>query len=298
MSTDSAADPVKGLTLAVLGILILTPDTVLMRMVGADAWTILFWRGVLTTVGYVGLLALRYRSGCLAAVGAIGSHGALVAAVFAVNTILFVVAVATTTVANTLVIMSAAPLFAALIGRAFLGERPPARTWIAIAAAILGIVVIVWDGLSAGTWIGDLIALAAAVALGGHFVLVRAARPVDMMPAIGLSGLVVAAVALIAADSLALTPVQFGWMALLGLLILPVSFGLLTLAPIYLSAAEVGLVVLLETVLGPLWVWLVMGEEPSGHALIGGAIVIAALVMNFALKRRSLPAAPHPETAP
>lgn len=297
MSPDSAANPVKGLTLAVLGVLILTPDTVLMRMVGADAWTILFWRGVLMTVGYVGLLALRYRRGVLGAYAAIGTHGALVTALFALNTILFVVAVATTTVANTLVIMSAAPLFAALIGRAFLGERPPPRTWISIAVAIAGIGLIVGDGLSVGTWIGDLIALAAAIALGGHFVLVRAARPVDMMPAVGLSGLLVAAVALIAADSLALTPVQFGWMALLGLLILPVSFGLLTLAPIYLSAAEVGLVVLLETVLGPLWVWLVMDEAPSRHALIGGAIVITALVMNFALKRRSLPADPHPEAS-
>ena len=298
MPTNSAADPVKGLTLAVLGVLILTPDTLLMRLVGADAWTILFWRGLLVTVGYVVLLALRYRGGFLAAFAAIGTHGALVAVLFAINTILFVVAVATTTVANVLVIMSAAPLFAALIGRAFLGERPPPRTWLAIAVAILGIAVIVGDGLSVGTWTGDLIALAAAVALGGHFVLVRAARPVDMMPAVGLSGLLVAAVALILADSLTLTPVQFGWMALLGLIILPVSFGLLTVAPIYLSAAEVGLVVLLETVLGPLWVWLVMGEEPSGHALIGGAVVITALVMNFALKRRSLPADTHPEASP
>ncbi|WP_420562020.1 DMT family transporter [Thalassobaculum sp.] len=298
MPTNSAADPVKGLTLAVLGVLILTPDTVLMRLVGADPWTILFWRGLLVTVGYAGLLAVRYRGGFLRAFAEIGSYGALVAVLFAINTILFVVAVATTTVANTLVIMSAAPLFAALIGRAFLGERPPARTWIAIGIAIAGIVVIVGDGLSVGTWIGDLTALAAAIALGGHFVLVRAARPVDMMPAVGLSGLLVAAVSLIVADSLTLTPVQFGWMALLGLIILPVSFGLLTLAPIYLSAAEVGLVVLLETVLGPLWVWLVMGEEPSVNALIGGAIVITALVMNFVLKRRTLPAAPHPETAP
>lgn len=297
MSTDSAADPAKGLTLAVLGILILTPDTVLMRMVGADAWTILFWRGVLMTVGYVGLLAIRYRSGCLAAVAAVGSRGALVTVLFAINTILFVVAVSMTTVANTLVIMSAAPLFAAVIGRACLGERPPLRTWIAIGVAILGILVIVGDGLSVGTWIGDLIALAAAIALGGHFVLVRSARPVDMMPAVGLSGLLVAAVSLIVAESLTLSPTQFGWMALLGLIILPVSFGLLTLAPIYLSAAEVGLVVLLETVLGPLWVWLVMAEEPSTNALIGGAIVITALVMNFALKRRSLPADPHPEAS-
>lgn len=295
MSPAAASDQIKGLTLAVLGVLILTPDTLLMRIVGADAWTILFWRGLLMTVGYVGLLAIRYRRGCFSAVMEMGTHGALVTALFALNTILFVVAVATTTVANTLVIMSAAPLFAAVIGRIALGERPPLRTWIAIAVAILGIVVIVADGLTVGTWIGDLIALAAAIALGGHFVLVRAARPVDMMPAVGLSGLLVAAVALIAADSLTLTPVQFGWMALLAVLILPVSFGLLTMAPIYLSAAEVGLVVLLETVLGPLWVWMVVGEEPGDYALVGGVIVITALVMNFALKRRRVPADPIPE---
>lgn len=296
-AASRAPDQIKGLTFAVLGVLILTPDTLLMRMVGADPWTILFWRGLFVTIGYVVLLGLRYGRRLPAAVLGIGSHGLLVCALFALNTILFVVAVATTTVANTLVIMSAAPLFAAVIGRIGLGERPPARTWAAILLAMVGIVVIVADGLAVGTWIGDLVALAAAIALGAHFVLVRAARPVDMMPAVGLSGLVVAGVALIAADSLALSPVQFGWMALLGLLILPVSFGLLTVAPIYLSAAEVGLVVLLETVLGPLWVWLVIGEQPSAYALAGGAVVIGALVMNFALKRRAPSPAPLPATA-
>ncbi|MDF1791297.1 MAG: DMT family transporter [Thalassobaculaceae bacterium] len=295
MSPASTADPIKGLTLAVLGVLILTPDTLLMRMVGADPWTILFWRGLLMTVGYIGLLGVRYRSGCFSAMMATGKLGAAVTILFAINTILFVIAVDTTTVANTLVIMSAAPLFAAVIGRIALGERPPIRTWIAIAIAMLGIAVIVADGLTVGTWIGDLVALAAAIALGGHFVLVRAARPVDMMPAVGLSGVLVAVMSLVVADSLALTPVQFGWMALLALLILPISFGLLTMAPIYLSAAEVGLVVLLETVLGPLWVWLVLGEEPGEYALVGGAVVITALVMNFVLKRRSLPADPAPE---
>lgn len=293
-----ASDQIKGLSFAVLGVLILTPDTLLMRMVGADAWTILFWRGLFVTIGYVALLAIRYGHRFPGAILGIGSHGVLVCALFALNTILFVVAVASTTVANTLVIMSAAPLFAAVIGRVALGERPPLRTWFAILLAMAGILVIVGDGLSAGTWIGDLVALAAAVALGAHFVLVRAARPVDMMPAVGLSGLLVAAVAVIAADSLVLSPVQFGWMALLGLLILPVSFGLLTAAPIYLSAAEVGLVVLLETVLGPLWVWLVIGERPSDFALLGGAIVIAALVMNFALKRRRLAPNPLSEMSP
>lgn len=298
MQSDSTTDQAKGLTLAVLGVLVLTPDTLLMRLVGADAWTILFWRGLLMSLGYVVLLALWYGRRSLAAVAAIGTHGALVSTLFAFNTILFVVAVSETTVANTLVIMAAAPLFAAAIGWIALGERPALRTWLAIAVAMAGIALIVADGLSVGTWYGDLVALAAAIALGGHFVLVRAARPVDMTPAVGLSGLITAAVALIAADSLALEPIQLGWMALLAIVVLPVSFGLLTAAPLYIPAAEVGLVVLLETVLGPLWVWMAMGEEPGANALAGGAIVILALVMNFALARRSLAVRPLPETAP
>jgi len=295
MPPISAADQAKGLTLAVIGVLVLTPDTLLMRLVGADAWTLLFWRGLFMTVGYVGLLLVWYGRRCLSVVAAIGSHGVLVSVLFSLNTILFVVAVTETTVANTLVIIAAAPLFAAVIGWVAIGERPPARTWLAILIALAGIALIVHEGLSVGTGTGDIVALGAAVALGGHFVLVRAARPVDMTPAVGLSGLLTAAVALILADSLALTPVELGWMALLAAVILPVSFGLITLAPIYIPAAEVGLVVLLETVLGPLWVWLVLSEEPHDHALIGGAIVIAALVLNFALAGRRGPATPAPE---
>jgi drug/metabolite transporter (DMT)-like permease len=126
----------------------------------------------------------------------------------------------------------------------------------------------------------------------------RLSAAISATAAVGLYGLITASVALIAADSLALEPIQLGWMALLAIVVLPVSFGLLTAAPLYIPAAEVGLVVLLETVLGPLWVWMAMGEEPGANALAGGAIVILALVMNFALARRSLAVRPIPETAP
>lgn len=286
MERPDPAARAKGLTLAILGVLALTPDTLLMRLIGADVWTMLFWRGTLMTLGYLALLVVWYRARLFAVIAAIGTHGVLVSVVFSVNTVLFVVAVTETTIANTLVIVATAPLFAAFIGWAAIGERPEPRTWIAIVVAIAGIALIFADGFRLGTWIGDLAALATGLALGGHFVLVRSARPVDMTPAVGLSGLLTAAAALIAANTVMLEPVQFGWMALLALVILPVSFGLITVAPLYIPAAEVGLVVLLETVLGPLWVWLVMGEEPGRYALIGGAVVIAALVLNVVLGRR------------
>jgi drug/metabolite transporter (DMT)-like permease len=285
MTLSAPTARVKGLALAVLGVLVLTPDTLLMRLVGADSWGVLFWRGLFMAAGYFALMLLWYRTELPAKVLATGSTGILVASLFATTTILFVVAINETTVANTLVIIAAAPLFAAILGWAALGERPAWRTWIAILVAIGGIALIVADGLSGGTWVGDLIALATAVALGGHFVLVRSARDIDLTPAIGISGLITAAVALVAAESVALSPPQIGWMALLALVILPISFVLITAAPRYIPAAEVGLVVLLETVLGPLWVWLAIGEEPGRYALIGGAVVIGALVLNFSLAR-------------
>lgn len=272
--------------LAILGVLVLTPDTLIMRLVGADPWTTLFWRGATMTVGFVLLLLVRYRGRSLAILRAVGGVGLLVAVIWTCNTVFFVVSISLTTVANTLIIVALSPLFAALIGLVALGEPVRPRTWIATATAFGGIALIFADGLRAGTIIGDLAAVGTALGLGAHFTLVRAARPTDMSPAIGLSGLSTALVGLVGAQTLALPPEGVALMAGLGIAILPVSFAMLTLAPLYIPAAEVSLVILLETVLGPLWVWLVLTEEPSPRALIGGGIVLAALALHSMLGLR------------
>jgi drug/metabolite transporter (DMT)-like permease len=268
----------KGLLLAFVGVMILTPDSLLIRMIEGGPWAILFWRGLLMMVGLGLMMLIRFRGQIWRRTVDIGAQGVLISVVFAINSVCFIVALDHTTVANVLLIVSTSPLISALIGLVTLGDRPRPSTWIAILIAMIGIGVIVEGGLASGTTTGDIAALGTAIGLGVHFNMVRAARDVDMIPAVGLSGIWTAAAGLIAAPDLAFTPQQMGLSAIIGVIIMPLSFGLLTIAPRYISAAEVSLMLLLETVLGPIWVWLVLFERPDDQTLIGGAVVLIALI--------------------
>ena len=284
--------------LAFFGVLILTPDALLIRLIGSDPWTFLFWRGTLTMIGLGLMMLIRFRGKIVQRTLEIGATGVLISVVFAINAVCFIVALSHTTVANVLLIVSISPLISALIGLVFLRDRLPLRTWVAIFVAIAGVAIIVEHGISAGTVAGDVAALGTAIGLGIHFNMVRAARPIDMTPAVGLSGLCSAAAGLVGASSLAFAPEQMGLAVVIGLLIMPLSFGLMTIAPKYISAAEVSLMLLLETVLAPIWVWLVLSERPNTQTLIGGAVVLAALLGHGILsligqhRRRRHPIAP------
>ena len=277
---------VKGLLITGTGVLILTPDTLMVRLIATDQWTMVFWRGVLLMIALGAFLAVYYRGEAWARVRAIGWAGVAVAASFAVSSFLFIAALAHTSVANTLVIVSASPLIAAIFGRVFLAERVPARTWAAILVTMGGIGILVSGSPGSGTIDGDLAALGTAAGMAGAWTIVRRARSINMVPASALSGGLSALAVAPFATPFALSGGQAGLMLLLGLVLLPAAFGLMTLGPRYLPAPEVALVLLLETVLGPLWVWLVIDEEPSAHALVGGAIVIAALIGHSVLALR------------
>ena len=277
---------VKGLAITVTGVLVLSPDSLLVRLIATDPWTMVFWRGVLTALGLVIWLALFYRAETLARMRAIGRSGLAVSLLLAGSSIHFVLALSHTSVANTLVIIAASPLITAVFCQLFLGEAVRPRTWAAILTALAGILILASDSLGAGTLGGDLAALATAGFLAGAYTIIRAGRTRNMVPAMALSGIWSALVVLPLASPLVLDPGQTRLMLLLGLGVLPISFGLITLGPRYLPAPEVGLIMLLETVLGPLWVWLVIDEQPSVRALIGGAVVIGALALHSIVSLR------------
>jgi drug/metabolite transporter (DMT)-like permease len=280
---DGLPDHAKGLIIVVLGVLVLTPDTLLIRLIALDPWTVLVWRGLLQALGLTVLIACFYGRGTVACFRAVGLRGYSAALLFAVSTVLFIVALAHTSVANTLIIVASAPFFAALASRVFLGERIAGRTWAAILAALGGIFLLAFESLGRGSIWGDLAALGVAVAMGGNFTVVRHARAVNMIPAMALSGLIVGLAALLATEPVVLDQTQLAWMLVMGLFVVPVSFALITLGPRYLPAPEVSLLLLLETVLGPFWVWLALGEAPGPWALAGGAVVVATLAVHSAL---------------
>ena len=274
----------KGLLITAVGVLVLTPDSLIVRLIGGDPWGLIFWRGILLAAGLAVGLLLVHRGETLARCRAVGRDGLWIALLMCFSTIGFLHALAWTTVANTLIIISASPLFAALFSRVFLAETIPPRTWAAMLAAVVGIGVLVADSLisagRAGALAGDFAALCAAVTLAGSFTVMRRAKAVSMVPASALGSLLSAVVALAVGAPLAVAPGAWPLLLLLGLVILPVATALITLGPRYLPAPEVSLLMLLETVLGPFWVWLVLREVPTPWALAGGAIVIAALCLH------------------
>lgn len=270
---------------AFAGIVLLSPESLLIRLVEVDRWTLLFWRGTLMCIGLLAASVILARS--TAVIGAVGKAGMLVAVLFGIQTVLFIVSITNTEVANTLVAVSAAPLFAAIYQRVFFGQPIGSRLLAVIAVAMLGIGIMVSGSLGRGNVWGDLAGLGAAAGLGASFVVIRRYRDRTMVPAMGLGGLVAALLALPLASPLAATASDFRYLAISGLVVLPLGFGLLAVAPRYIPGAEVALITLLEVVLGPLWVWLVLGEVPAPAAVLGGSIVIGALAFNSAALMRA-----------
>lgn len=278
-----ANDHARGLFLAIVGVLILSPDSLLVRLIEADQWSLLFWRGLMTCVTLSLYLLTIHGVGTLKRFQAFGLTGLVIAALFALNTTLFVVSIRHTSVANTLVLVSVAPLFAAIFSSLFLAEHAPPRTWIATLLGILSIGYIMREGLGSASLIGDSAALGLALTMAAILTLLRARRSNDAVPIVAFSGLLLAVAVLPFSEPLSLGGSDWRYMSMLGLFVIPVSFAFTLSAPKYLPAPEVGLVFLLETVLGPFLVWLVIGEEPPPATLIGGTVLVATLAVHAAI---------------
>ncbi|MDF2367546.1 DMT family transporter [Sneathiella sp.] len=283
-----------GILVTAAGVLLLTPDGLLVRLVAADSATILFWRGLLFAIGIFGFYLLRCGSDTVGLVRAMGRRGLLAALLFTFSTCFFVLALTHTSAANALVIISTAPLFAALFSWLILKESIPLSTWIAIGICIGGISLIFIGSVGGGSRHGDFYAILCAFMIAGQITTVRHARNIDMVPSLGISGILTALFALPFSAPLAITGLDFTYLCILGLIVLPCAFGLITVGPRYISAPEVSLLMLMESILGPFWVWLVLAEVPRPETVLGGAIVIATLVIHTGIayrKNRPVPAA-------
>jgi drug/metabolite transporter (DMT)-like permease len=271
-------DHQKTLLLTTFGVLLLSPDALVLRWIDADAMHILSWRGLFMAAGLAGLVVLRYRARAVAAVLRCGWTGAGCALSFAVSTVCFVQAIKLAGAASTLMIYSVSPLAAGVLSRLWLRERLALRSLVAIVVCMLGIALILGDDSPTADLTGNLYALAAAVLLAVNFTLARSRAQTDMSPALVPAALLAALIALVLGGPPGLAPTEIGALMVMAGLILPFGLMLVQLGPRRISAAQVSLLLLLEVVLGPLWVWLVLGEAPSIAVLSGGAIVLAALL--------------------
>ena len=289
------SDYLKGLLITVIGVLIITPDSLLIRLVETDSWTIIFWRSTLSGLAIVLGLLLYYRQNFLQKILGVGWAGLAMAIIWAFGTICFVYSIQTTLVANTLFIISTSPIFAALIAWLVLREAVSRRTWLTIGFSLAGISIIAWGSLRGGgqgSLIGDLAALGTAIAVAITFSIARHNRGISMIPAIGISALIAGAVAFPFAAPLVEVADKALPIILLGVVVAPIGTSLMVIGPRYLPAADVSLLLLLEAILGPLWVWWMLSEYPGIYTVVGGAFVLLTLAISNAvalMRRRKVP---------
>ena len=266
----------KGLLIAFFGIVILTPDAVLVRLADSNSWTVLFWRGIFFATGIIVILLLTYRSKAVNELINIGKGGVLIGILTALGGTSFILAIHYTSIAKTLVIISTSPIMVAIISLLMLKEKPEFYTWISMIIVFIGIYIVMAGDSGGMNLMGNFFALASVIIGGFSFTLLRKYKNVNMVPAMAVNGIVIAFIGFIFADSLVLSSQSMLYIFASGI-VLAVSFSLITIAPQYIPAPEVAMFFPLGTVLGTLLAWIVIKEEPSSNALIGGAIVIITL---------------------
>jgi drug/metabolite transporter (DMT)-like permease len=284
--TPATPNRARGIVLMLCAGLCWSTGGIIVRsLVLKDMWEIVFWRAFFMAA-FLGVLLLALRGrGALASVRGIGMAGVIAGMCLAAQIYCFILALLNTTAANTFVLMSLSPLFAALAGLMFLRERLAWHTWIAIACALGGIVIMFGEGLGSGRWLGNFFALCIPFGYACQIFFVRKVQGAngkapDLLPTV-LTGAVIAMV----------PALWFGWpmeaaapdislLALMGCVQLGLGCWLMTLAVHHLRAAEMGLLALTETILAPLWVWMGVGEAPGKAALVGGVLIVGALAVN------------------
>jgi drug/metabolite transporter (DMT)-like permease len=253
------------------------------RLVTTDAWTTAMWRSLFSAAFLLLVVGLVRRQSPLAQWRTVGWPGVGVALCMVAASICFLLSLSLTSVANTLILMSVGPWMAGLLGWVVLGERVRPRTWLTMGLALGGVVVMVSDSYGAGRLAGDLLAIVMSCVFAMATVLVRQHPEIQMTPAASLSAVIAALVTLPLASPLASTPRDLLLLAVFGVVQFGAGFLLFTMGARLIPVAETSLIGMLEPVLGPIWVWLVTGEAIGVRALIGGLVILSALVLHTLL---------------
>ena len=283
MSNKPNVNQKKGMLLAFTGIMFITPDSLLIRLANINSWNLIFYRGFIPFLTILIGLIFIYKSSLFKKILNNGWHGLAFIVSFAITSIVFVVSIENTNVANTLVMVALAPMISAIISLVFLKENPDQKTWIAIAITTLAVIYIFYDAIDAGDFLGNFLGLICATGLAVNAVIIRSAKKISLVPSAMVGKLMVALFALFFADQLKLENNDLIIVLLMCVVCIAIPFVCVTLAPRYITAPEVNLFFLLETIFGPLWVWLVISEKPSMETIVGGSIIIITIAIHSLL---------------
>ena len=284
---NNLTDQQKGSLLAFIAVIFITPDSLFIRLSNVDTWGLVFYRGIIPffTV-FLGMLII-YKLNFFKILLSSGYHGLIYVGTFSITNITFVVSIQNTNVANTLVMIATAPMLSAILGAIFLKEPPDKKTWISIIITFIAIIYIFSDSLRLGNFYGDILGFITAIGLAVGAVTIRSAKSKNLVPAAVVGKLFVATFALFFIESFVLENKDLIIVPLMCILCVAIPFVLVTIAPRFIPAAEVNLFFLLETIIGPIWVWMIIKEQPSVETLYGGAVIIITIATHSFLKLRN-----------
>lgn len=278
--SDTRSLRARGFLIAGLGVLFLSPDSVLVKATSVTPVVFLFWRGLLIGLSFFVINQVRYGRGLGEQVRRCGKRGFYCGVAFAGSTMGFVMGVKYTAAGNVLVILNTAPVIAALIAWLVWKERLPLRTWVLILICVGGATLMAVGEMGSGDPIGLLMAGVAAFSLASNLAVARSRPEADMSVMLIIGAVLVAVMAALFGGAQWPGWRDFGLIVLLCVGFLPVASILIQTGPRYLPAAEVSLFLLLETVLGTLLVWLFLGELPGPLGFLGGGIILGSLAVN------------------
>ena len=274
----------KGSLLAFIAVMLITPDSILIRLSTIETWGMLFYRGAIPFVVVLVGLIFFYKNNLFKALINIGYPGIFYIISFSICNITFIISIQNTNVANTLVMIAMAPMLSAILGSIFLKEVPDRKTWVAIIITLIAVTYIFHDSIEMGNFYGDLFGIITAFGLACNAVIARFAKSRDLVPSAVIGKLCVAVFAFFFVDTFALVDNDLIFVPLMCVMCVAIPFVLVTIAPRFIPAEEVNLFFLLETIIGPYWVWLVINEQPSIETIQGGVVIILTIAIHSFLK--------------
>ena len=280
----------KGLGLSLIGVLLITPDSLFLRLIDLDAWELVFYRGLVPFICLLILLSFYYRSQFIKSFLVLGIPGLIYAILIALGSTTFVISIENTYVANTLIMIALLPFATAILSSIFLKEHPSKRMWLTIIACFAVVLFIFYDSYQGNRLYGDFFGLLTAIMVGGSAVVVRYGKNFNFLPALLLSKFFIMLIAIIFMqnfpETLFVDQKNLYLIIAMGVFAVFIPLAMITLAPRYIPAYEVEIFFVLETILGPVWVWLVIHEQPTNKTIIGGIFIIIIILIHTILELR------------
>ena len=280
----SLSDQKKGSLMAFIAVMFITPDSLFIRLSNVETWSLVFYRGIIPFGLVFVAMLLIYKLKFFNLLRSNGYYGCAYVLTFSVTNVAFVVSIQNTNVANTLIMIATAPMLSAILGSFFLKENPDKKTWIAIFITFFAALYIFYDSIKLGNFFGDILGFVAAMGLAVGAVIIRSAKKLNLVPSAVVGKLIIALFAMFFVKDYSLNNNDIYIVPLMCVMCVAIPFVLVTIAPRFITAAEVNLFFLLETIIGPIWVWFVINEQPSAETIVGGAIIVITIAVHSFLK--------------